>query len=148
MLTGVLLILWGCDQNTGVVIVMDQSLLLLSSRYFLHNTSVYIHLLHTLCLSYGLVQDLHCQARSDHQPRRQCSLYGLNLQLDSGGGSSHAFRWIARRGRSQTSQSIILVDSVSLLQRVKRGSGKLVSTFEHSCGCTALDRPESREMTK
>ena len=25
---------------------------------------------------------LHCQARFDHYPQRQCSLYGLNLQLD------------------------------------------------------------------
>ena len=25
---------------------------------------------------------LHCQARFDHYPRRQCNLYGLNLQLD------------------------------------------------------------------
>ena len=32
---------------------------------------------------------LHCQARCDYHPWRQCSLYGLNLQLDNGGGSSH-----------------------------------------------------------
>ena len=32
---------------------------------------------------------LHCHARCDHHPRRQCSLYGLNFQLGSGDGSSH-----------------------------------------------------------
>ena len=32
---------------------------------------------------------IHCQARCDHYTLRQCSLYGLNLQLDNGGGSSH-----------------------------------------------------------
>ena len=30
---------------------------------------------------------LQCQARYDHHPWRQCSLYGLNRQLDNGGGS-------------------------------------------------------------
>ena len=32
---------------------------------------------------------LYCQARCDYHPWRQCSLYGLNLQLDNAGGSSH-----------------------------------------------------------
>ena len=32
---------------------------------------------------------LHCQARCDHHPRRQCSLYGLNFQFGNGDGSSH-----------------------------------------------------------
>ena len=32
---------------------------------------------------------LHCQARSDYHPWRQCSLYGLNLQLNNRGGSKH-----------------------------------------------------------
>ena len=31
---------------------------------------------------------LHCQARSDYPPWRQCSLYGINLQLDNRGGNS------------------------------------------------------------
>ena len=31
----------------------------------------------------------HCQARCGYHPRRQFSLYGLNLQRDNGGGSSH-----------------------------------------------------------
>ena len=33
--------------------------------------------------------ELHCQTRCNYHPWRQCSLYGLNLQLDSGCGSSH-----------------------------------------------------------
>ena len=32
---------------------------------------------------------LHCEARCDYHPWRQCSLYGLNLQLDNGDGSRH-----------------------------------------------------------
>ena len=37
------------------------------------------------------VVGLHCQARFDPPPPpRQCSLYGLSHQLDSGGGSSHS----------------------------------------------------------
>ena len=32
---------------------------------------------------------LHCQARCDYHPWRHCSLFGLSLQLDNGGGSSH-----------------------------------------------------------
>ena len=32
---------------------------------------------------------VHCQARCDHHPRRQCSLYGLSFQLGNGDGSSH-----------------------------------------------------------
>ena len=32
---------------------------------------------------------LHCQARCSYHPWRQSGLYGLNLQLDNGGGSSH-----------------------------------------------------------
>ena len=30
---------------------------------------------------------LHCQVRCHHHPWRQCSLHGLNRQLDNGGGS-------------------------------------------------------------
>ena len=47
-----------------------------------------------------------------------------NLQLDNGSRSSHhALRWIASRGDSQTVQSIILTDSMSVLQKVKSGMG-------------------------
>ena len=36
---------------------------------------------------------------------------------------SHALRWIASRGDSQTARAIILTDSMSLLQKVKSGTG-------------------------
>ena len=36
---------------------------------------------------------------------------------------THALRWIASRGDSQTTHAIILTDSISLLQKVKRGIG-------------------------
>ena len=36
---------------------------------------------------------------------------------------THALRWIASRGDSQTTQAIILTDSVSLLQKVNNGMG-------------------------
>ena len=34
---------------------------------------------------------------------------------------THALRWIASRGDSQTTHAIILTDSMSLLQKVKSG---------------------------
>ena len=33
--------------------------------------------------------EFHCQARCHHRPQGQCRQYGLNLQLDNGGGNSH-----------------------------------------------------------
>ena len=36
---------------------------------------------------------------------------------------THVLRWIAPRGDSQTTHAIILTDSMSLLQKVKRGIG-------------------------
>ena len=36
---------------------------------------------------------------------------------------THALRWIAPRGDSQTTHAIILTDSMSLLQKVKSGMG-------------------------
>ena len=38
-------------------------------------------------------------------------------------GVTHALRWIASRGDSQTTHAIILTDSMSLLQQVKSGMG-------------------------
>ena len=44
--------------------------------------------------------------------RRQCSIYGFNLQLDNGGGAvTHAIRWIVSGGDSQTTHAIILTSS-------------------------------------
>ena len=42
-----------------------------------------------LCHQRPVRVGLHCQARCDYHSWRQCSLYGLNLQLDNGCGSSH-----------------------------------------------------------
>ena len=38
-------------------------------------------------------------------------------------GVTHALRWIASRGDSQTTHAIILTDSTSMLQKVKSGMG-------------------------
>ena len=48
---------------------------------------------------------LHCQARCDYHTCRQCSLFGLNLQLDIGGGSSHLcppLDWLKKWQSDQT----------------------------------------------
>ena len=49
---------------------------------------------------------------------------------------SHALRWIASRGDSQTTHASIITDSMSLLQKVKSGMGSpdcqcSTSTFDH-----------------
>ena len=36
---------------------------------------------------------------------------------------THTFRWMASRGGSRTKHASILIDSVSLLQKVKSGMG-------------------------
>ena len=54
--------------------------------------------------------------RCDRNPWRQRSLCSLNLQLDK---VTHALRWIASGGDSQTTHAIILTYSTSLLQKVK-----------------------------
>ena len=97
----------------------------------------------------------HCQARCDHHSWRQCSLYSLNLQLDNGGGSSHPclIAWIALRVDSQTTHNSIPTYSLSLPQKVKceaqTGTCQWwISTLKNSCGCTALDMPEWKEMTE
>ena len=64
---------------------------------------------------------LHCQARCDHHPWKQYSLWCLNLQLNNGGGSSLC--WFASRGDSQTTHAILLTDSMSLVQKRKSGMG-------------------------
>ena len=38
---------------------------------------------------------------------------------------THALRWIASRGDSQTTHAIILTNSISLLQKVQSGMGSL-----------------------
>ena len=68
---------------------------------------------------------------------------------------THAFSWIASRGDSQTAHATILTDSMSLLQKRKVKWEAQIGTcqcltyiFKNSCGCTALDMPEWREMTE
>ena len=58
---------------------------------------------------------LHCQARCDHHPCRQCSLCGLKMEA-----VTHALRWIASRGNSQTTNVTILTDLMRLLQTVNK----------------------------
>ena len=71
-------------------------------------------------------------------------------------GVTHALRWIASRCDSQTTHAIILTDSMILLQKVKSGMESpdigmcqcSTSIFEESYGYTAMDMPESKEMTE
>ena len=72
------------------------------------------------------------------------SIFSLTMEV---GAVTHALRWIASRGDSQTTHAIILTDLVSLLQKVEweAQTGMCLcstSTFENSCGCTAQDMPE------
>ena len=60
---------------------------------------------------------------------------------------THALRWIASRGYSQTTHAIILTDSMSLLQKVKSikweaqtGMCRWSTSTSENCGCTALDK--------
>ena len=69
---------------------------------------------------------LHCQAKGDNHPWRQCSLSGLKLQLHNEMETvTHALRWIASRGavRPRTHQPHTATYSISLLQAVKGGPG-------------------------
>ena len=61
--------------------------------------------------------------------------------------ATHGLRWIASRGGSQTTHTIIPTDSMSLLQKSEKWNGKprltwlcqcSTSTFEESCGCAVL----------
>ena len=66
--------------------------------------------------------------------------YGLNLQLGSGGGSSHPCLDCLKKRQSQWASYINY--------KVKCKAWWSTSTFENSCGCTALDMPEWREMAE
>ena len=48
------------------------------------------------------------------------STSSLTMEVES---VTHALHWIASRGDSQTTHTIILTDSMSLLQKVKSGMG-------------------------
>ena len=47
-------------------------------------------------------------------------MYSLTMEVDA---VTLALRWIASRGDSQTTQAILLADSVNFLQKVKSGMG-------------------------
>ena len=49
------------------------------------------------------------------------STSSLTMEMEA---VTHALRWIASRGDSQTTHAIILTDSMSLLQKVKSGMGR------------------------
>ena len=73
------------------------------------------------------VVGLHCQARFDPPPPppRQCSLYGLSHQLDSGGGSSHSCpsAGFPQEVTVGTTHAILLTDSMNLVQTMTSGMG-------------------------
>ena len=63
-------------------------------------------------------------ATTIHEDSAADTVLIFNLQLDNGGGRSHSgLRWIASRDGSQPTCAIILIDSLSLLQKVKNGKG-------------------------
>ena len=75
-----------------------------------------------------------CQARCNHHPWRQCSLYIINLQLAMQVEAvTHGHRWTASRHNSQTTRAIIFTDSLSLLPKVKSEMG----CPDSGHGCTA-----------
>ena len=78
------------------------------------------------------------------------SISSLTMEAEA---VTHDLRWIASRGDIQTTHAIILIDSLSLLLKVKSGMGSpeckkkkkrgwSTSTFKNSCGRTALDMQE------
>ena len=92
-----------------------------------------------------LYRHLHTTIREDGAAYT-VSTSSLTMEVEA---VTHALRWIASRGDSQTTHAVILTDSVSLLQKVESEMCRWsTSTFENSCGCTALDMPEWSETTE
>lgn len=99
---------------------------------------------------------LHCQAMCDHNLWTQCSLYGLNLQLISGGEIiTHALRWIASRRDSQITHNPHSKNGLTKKKRkkkVKTGMGSphwrmsMFHTHLRKLLSTALDMPGWREL--
>ena len=96
-------------------------------------------------------------ATTIHEDSAAC-IYSLNLQLDNGCGSSDPCPLLDCLKISQSGHTCqhphADTESMSLLQKVKSGMGSPgwnmcqcpTSTFENSCGCTALDKLEWREI--
>ena len=57
----------------------------------------------------------------EHSAPYTGSTSSLTMEVEA---VTHALRWIATRGDRRTTHTILLRDSVSLLQKVKSGSGK------------------------
>ena len=97
-----------------------------------------------------------CQARCNYHPWRQYSLYSLNLQLDNGGGSSHPCppldclkRWQSDHTCHHLHRFNELATKWKVEWEAQTGMCRWsTSTFEISCGCTALDMLEWRETTE
>ena len=94
---------------------------------------------------------IHCQARCDHHPWRQCSLYGLNLQLDNGGRSSHPCppldclkRWQSDHTCHHPGRFYELATKCD--KPILAWVNVSTSTLINSCGCTSLNMAEWREV--
>ena len=98
--------------------------------------------------------ELHCQAVCGYQPWKQCSLFSLNLQLDSGDRSSCPCPLLDCLKRWQLDHICHYSHSFSELAKKKVKSGMeaqtgmcqwSTATFKNSCGGIALDMLEWRE---
>ena len=77
---------------------------------------------------------LHCQARRDYHRWRQCSLYGLNLQLDNGVGSSHSCPPLDCPKRWQSNHTGHPPHRFNKREAQTGICRWWTSTFENSCG--------------
>ena len=80
-----------------------------------------------------------------HEDSAACTVSTSSLTMEAE-AVIRTLCWIASRGDSQTTHAIILTDSMNLLKKVEweAQTGMCrwsTSTFENSCGCTALDAP-------
>ena len=89
--------------------------------------------------------ELHHWARCTQYPWRQCS---MTTDMEA---VTHALHWTTWKGNRPHMPSSILTDSTSLLQTVEWETQTgmrhcLILTLENSCGCTALDMPQWRDI--
>ena len=110
--------------------------------------------IHKDSADYMVLTSSWTKARCVHHPWGQYRLYGLNLQLDNGGGSSHLCTLLDCLKRWQSDHTCNHPHRLNeLATESEKWNGKpmrqlLASTFENSCGCSALDMLEWREMMK
>ena len=110
-------------------------------RQFLHTASPHLYTQHG---------NAAVHTSPHYHPWRQCSLYSLNLQLDNGGGSSHPCPPLDCLKRWQSNNTCRHPHRFNELatKSEKCNVPWLTSAFKNSCGCTALDMLEWREMTE